>query len=55
MRFIQRYKSPKFIGVCDDVRYKGKDYQRIFLNVAECPFQIIVVENSEEHCLPCIK
>ena len=27
MRFIQRYKSPKFIGVSDDVRYKGKDYQ----------------------------
>ena len=27
MRFIQRYKSPNFIGVSDDVRYKGKDYQ----------------------------
>ena len=27
MKFIQRYKSPKFIGVSDDVRYKGKDYQ----------------------------
>ena len=27
MRFIQRYKSPKFIGVSDDVRYKVKDYQ----------------------------
>ena len=27
MKFIQRYKSPKFIGVSDDVTYKGKNYQ----------------------------
>ena len=27
MRFIQRYKSPNVIGVGDNVRYKGKDYQ----------------------------
>ena len=26
MKFIQRYKSPKFIGLGDSVRYKGKDY-----------------------------
>ena len=34
MRFIQRYKSPKFIGVSDDVRYKGKDYQ-VLINYIE--------------------
>ena len=27
MNFIQRYISPKFIGVSDNVRYKGKEYQ----------------------------
>ncbi len=27
VNFTQRYISPKFIGVSDDVRYKGKDYQ----------------------------
>ena len=27
MKFIQRYKSPKFIGVSYDVTYKGKNYQ----------------------------
>ena len=26
MRFIQRYKSPKVIGLGDSVRYEGKDY-----------------------------
>lgn len=27
VNFTQRYISPKFIGVSDNVRYKGKDYQ----------------------------
>ena len=26
MKFIQRYKSPKYIGIGDSVRYEGKDY-----------------------------
>ena len=26
MRFIQRYKKPKYIGVGDSVRYEGKEY-----------------------------
>mgnify|MGYP003139580282 FL=1 len=26
MKFIQRYKSPKHIGLGESVRYKGKDY-----------------------------
>ena len=26
MRFIQRYKKPKYIGVGDNVKYKNKDY-----------------------------
>ena len=27
MRFIQRYKKPKYIGVGDNVRYNNKNYQ----------------------------
>ena len=27
VNFTQRYISPKFIGVSDNVRYKGQDYQ----------------------------
>ena len=27
VNFTQRYISPKFIGVSDNVRYKGKNYQ----------------------------
>tara|TARA_B100000945_G_C19877202_1_gene365478 strand:+ start:246 stop:461 length:216 start_codon:yes stop_codon:yes gene_type:complete len=27
MQIIQRYINPKFIGVSDNVRFKGKDYQ----------------------------
>ena len=27
MNFIQRYINPTVIGVADNVRYKGKDYQ----------------------------
>ena len=27
MRFIQTYKSPNVIGICDNVRYKNKSYQ----------------------------
>ena len=27
MTFIQRYKKPEYIGVSDNVRYRGKDYQ----------------------------
>ena len=27
MNFIQRYKKPEYIGVSDNVRYKGNDYQ----------------------------
>ena len=27
VNFTQRYISPKFIGVSDNVKYKGKDYQ----------------------------
>ena len=27
MKFIQRYKKPEYIGVSDNVRYRGKDYQ----------------------------
>tara|TARA_A100001391_G_scaffold120681_2_gene82199 strand:+ start:3244 stop:3462 length:219 start_codon:yes stop_codon:yes gene_type:complete len=27
VNFTQRYISPKFIGVSDNVRYKNKDYQ----------------------------
>ena len=27
INFIQRYKKPEYIGVSDNVRYKGKDYQ----------------------------
>ena len=27
MQIIQRYINPKFIGVSDNVRYKGQDYQ----------------------------
>ena len=27
MKFIQRYKSPKYIGLGDSVQYKGKSYQ----------------------------
>ena len=26
MKLIQRYKSPKYIGLGDSVRYEGKDY-----------------------------
>ena len=26
MKFIQRYKSQKYIGLGDSVRYEGKDY-----------------------------
>ena len=26
MKFIQRYKSPKYIGLGDSVRYEGKFY-----------------------------
>ena len=26
MKFIQRYKSPKHIGLGESVRYEGKDY-----------------------------
>ena len=34
VNFTQRYISPKFIGVSDDVRYKGKDYQ-VLINYIE--------------------
>ena len=27
MNFIQRYIKPEYIGVGDNVKYKGKDYQ----------------------------
>jgi len=27
VKFTQRYINPKFIGVSDNVRYKGQDYQ----------------------------
>ena len=33
MKFIQRYKKPEYIGVSDNVRYRGKDYQ-VLINIS---------------------
>ena len=29
MKFIQRYKSPKFIGIGDKVRYQNNIYRKV--------------------------
>ena len=33
MKFIQRYKSPKFIGIGDKVRYQNKIYDVLVNNI----------------------